>query len=316
MVLSLFPPPLPRTPTGNRRAGWTPFPTPRLRLGRGIIASIVLHLAVLLLLLHHFPASREVKPVTRPNPIQIPLYLPPPPKQVELPYHRPPPAPEPPPLPAAAPLTEGPDQTPGNRARVTPTPDPTANAQPDAVPKTAASDQTASRSSSSAPAPTPKPSPADAHTSPAPPPDPNGASAPPIVTEAQRIFARPSMGIGGPAGERDVRPWETTDPSASQGCTVPEAERDTTVPEGMAAISGRIYREDNHKPLAGARLQILGTPYGAFTDSQGNYRLVFERSLVNRCRSQIVRVSAAGYEGRDVTLFIGAGSTDVPLRRF
>jgi hypothetical protein len=85
----------------------------------------------------------------------------------------------------------------------------------------------------------------------------------------------------------------------------------------MGVITGRIYNERTGEPLAGARLQILGTPYGAFSDSKGQYRLVFDRSLVDRCRSQAVRVTAPGYQGRDVILYIGERPNgDVPLSRF
>jgi hypothetical protein len=85
----------------------------------------------------------------------------------------------------------------------------------------------------------------------------------------------------------------------------------------MAAIAGRIYHEGTGRPLPGARLQILGTPYGTFANDQGEYRLIFDRSLVNRCRTQAVRVSAPGYRGRDVILYIGdRANGDVPLSRF
>jgi hypothetical protein len=85
----------------------------------------------------------------------------------------------------------------------------------------------------------------------------------------------------------------------------------------MAVVAGRIYREDNGEPLAGARLQILGTPFGTFSNGRGDYRLMFDRTLVDRCRTQSVRVSAPGYAGRDVILFLGEQSnSDVPLRRY
>jgi hypothetical protein len=139
-----------------------------------------------------------------------------------------------------------------------------------------------------------------------------------LETEARRIFGRPSSRLGPLAGTRDNRPWQTPETSDSRGCEVPEEEHpDSTVPRGMAAIAGRIYHEDTGRPLPGARLQILGTPYGTFANDRGEYRLIFERSLVNRCRTQSVRVSAPGYRGRDVLLYIGdRANGDVPLRRF
>ena len=84
----------------------------------------------------------------------------------------------------------------------------------------------------------------------------------------------------------------------------------------MGVVRGKIYNENNGEPLAGARLQILGTQYGAFANDRGEYVLYFDRSLVDRCRTQSVRVTAPGYQGRDVLLYIGERpSSDVPLSR-
>jgi hypothetical protein len=80
---------------------------------------------------------------------------------------------------------------------------------------------------------------------------------------------------------------------------------------------GKIYRQDNGQPLAGAHLQMLGTPYVTFTDSEGEYRFRFDLSLVDNCRTQYVRVTAAGYESRLLVLVVGpnAHSEDVLLRK-
>jgi hypothetical protein len=138
-----------------------------------------------------------------------------------------------------------------------------------------------------------------------------------LESEAQRIFGRPSSKLGPLAGTRDNRPWETPVELDSRGCSVPDEAQDSTVAAGMAVIAGRIFNQRTGEPLAGARLQILGTQYGAFTDQAGNYRLYFDRSLVNRCRSQSVRVTAPGYQGRDVILYVGATPNgDVPLSRY
>lgn len=105
---------------------------------------------------------------------------------------------------------------------------------------------------------------------------------------------------------------------SSRGCTLPPPDpSDSTLPPGMGSIAGRIFNERTGEPLAGARLQILGTPYGTFSDGQGAYRLVFDRSLVSQCRTQAVRVSAPGYRGRDVLLYLGATPNgDVPMARY
>jgi hypothetical protein len=84
----------------------------------------------------------------------------------------------------------------------------------------------------------------------------------------------------------------------------------------MAVIEGLVHYEGTEVPIAGARLQILGTSFGTFANARGEYRLIFQRDLLDRCRTQSVRVTAPGYAGRDLILHIGGGSTDVPLQRY
>jgi hypothetical protein len=82
-------------------------------------------------------------------------------------------------------------------------------------------------------------------------------------------------------------------------------------------VVGRIFRQDNGRPLVGAHLQMLGAPYATFTDGSGEYRFRFDISLVDNCRTQYVRVSADGYETRLLVLMVGPNerSEDVLLRR-
>jgi hypothetical protein len=81
-------------------------------------------------------------------------------------------------------------------------------------------------------------------------------------------------------------------------------------------VVGRIFRQDNGRPLAGAHLQMMGTPYVTFTDGKGEYRFRFDLALVDNCRTQYVRVSAEGYESRLLVLVVGPHrSEDVLLRR-
>ncbi|HXI20930.1 MAG TPA: carboxypeptidase-like regulatory domain-containing protein, partial [Gemmatimonadales bacterium] len=142
------------------------------------------------------------------------------------------------------------------------------------------------------------------------------AAAPTLESEARRIFGRPSTKLGPLAGSRENRPWESPIPLSS-GCTLPPPDPRDSLPPGMGQVSGIIYREDNGQPLPGARLQILGTPYGTFADGRGQYRLVFDRSLVDGCRTQAVRVSAPGYQSRDVILYLGdRPNSDVSLPRY
>ncbi len=84
----------------------------------------------------------------------------------------------------------------------------------------------------------------------------------------------------------------------------------------LGTVVGRIFRQDNGRPLAGAHLQMIGTPYVAFTDGTGEYRFQFDLGLVDNCRTQYVKVTAAGYESRLLVLLVGANrSEDVHLRK-
>jgi hypothetical protein len=295
--------------------GFSTLPPLRRAGGRwslGSVVSALLHLAVLVLVLR--PVTREMteRATTPPEASERPILLDfAPPRPVPTPRAETPAVDEPPPE-VTAPLTPGPDETPGSSARVTETPEENPNAPPNAP-----------RTEATRPDPNDAPDEAtEAGTPPreaaAPAPGPLATADPALETEARRIFGRPSTRLGPTAGTRDNRPWETSTPQESNGCSLPpEDSLDTSLPPGMAAIEGRIFHEGTGRPLPGARLQILGTPYGTFANERGEYRLVFERKLVDRCRTQAVRVTAPGYQARDVILFIGnTPNGDVPLRRF
>ncbi|HTO74348.1 MAG TPA: hypothetical protein VMJ30_11015 [Gemmatimonadales bacterium] len=128
--------------------------------------------------------------------------------------------------------------------------------------------------------------------------------------EARRLFGnnrngptgRPERAYGG----MDL-PWRTGD----QHCVQVEPGQDT-----MTVIAARVYDPASGRPIAGAFLQILGTPYSAYSDGAGNYSLRFNINLVANCRTQAVRVTAAGYSLQDLTLSTGvAYNNDIPLRR-
>ena len=77
-----------------------------------------------------------------------------------------------------------------------------------------------------------------------------------------------------------------------------------------------MYRERSTLPLAGAHLQIIGTPYVAFSDGAGRYTLRFDPALVDHCRTQYVRVTAPGFRSRLLVLSLGPQSAnDVHLTR-
>ncbi len=286
---------LPIRPAGSR---WT----------AGGVASAVFHLLLILFLLRPSPPRDSHRANAGPqvvvNPIQLSFAPPTPPEPAARSV-----TPE---MAEAVPLTSGPDETPGSPALVTPDPEQNPNAPPGALrdeafrpnPSTDGEQDTGDEDTA----------PASVSAT----PNAETTGEPTLEAEARRIFGRPSSRLGPTSGSRDNRPWETAQIAPSDGCTLPPEESgDSTLPKGMAAVAGRIFREDNGRPLPGARLQILGTPYGTFANDRGEYRLVFDRKLVDRCRTQAVRVSAPGYQGRDVLLFVGSTPNgDVPLRRF
>ncbi|MCI0371414.1 MAG: carboxypeptidase-like regulatory domain-containing protein [candidate division NC10 bacterium] len=97
----------------------------------------------------------------------------------------------------------------------------------------------------------------------------------------------------------------------------PAEPREPGAPVEFGVAEGRILRSDTGHPLAGAHLQMLGTPYTAFTEDDGSYRFRFDLSLVDQCRTQYVRVSAKGFESRLLVLVVGMSvrSEDVHLKR-
>jgi hypothetical protein len=139
-----------------------------------------------------------------------------------------------------------------------------------------------------------------------------------MEAEAKRIFGRRKVGPPAGAGPRDVRPLEAFLPDRPDKCVPkPVAPVESAGPPKMGTAVGRIFRSDNGRPLAGAHLVMLGTPYTSFTDEQGEYQFRFDMALVDNCRTQYVRVSADGYESRLLVLVVGprTRSEDVVLRR-
>jgi hypothetical protein len=137
-----------------------------------------------------------------------------------------------------------------------------------------------------------------------------------LESEARRIFGRPRLQTPPGAGPQAVRPMEAYLPDNPERCIPRPALPDTAGPV-LGTVIGRIYRQDSGRPLAGAHLQMLGAPYIAFTDNNGEYRFRFDLSLVDNCRTQYVRVTAPGYESRLLVLMVGENirSEDVRLRR-
>jgi hypothetical protein len=143
-------------------------------------------------------------------------------------------------------------------------------------------------------------------------------AAPTMESEARRIFGRPRLATRPGAGPRAVRPMESYIPEDAAKCVpTPTAPADSSGPVQFGTVEGRIFRGDNGQPLGGAHLQMIGTPYAAFTEPDGSYKFRFDLALMDNCRTQYVRVTAQGYESRLLVLVVGANvrSEDVALKK-
>lgn len=232
-------------------------------------------------------------------------------RQVQMLYLPPPARPTPPRTPEPPPPAPPAQETPPPRV-VSPPPPPArnepedrANAPPDAVrAEGAEADDPEGASDPDAPA--------EAA------PEAAAPGAPTLESEARRIFGRRRVATAPGVGPRAVRPMETYIPDRPDKCVpTPRPPADSAGPPQYGTVVGRIFREDGGAPLPGAHLQMLGTPYTAFTDNDGEYRFRFDLSLVDNCRTQYVRVTAKGYESRLLVLVVGENvrSEDVRLER-
>jgi len=287
---------------------------PRRRAARwpSIVASGLAHVLIVVLALdlsrletdalwRRIDEERERRP-----PVVTPVYLPlppppapPPPPEPEPqpePERQPPPPPEPP---AAQPALPPPARN--------PEPEPEANAPSDAE-RTEGQER-------------PDEDPGDrrgAEPEAGTPDRAEFSTAPTIETEARRIFGRRRPRTPAGAGPRATRPMESYAPERPDKC-IPRERDDPASARApqFGVVTGRIYRGDTGRPLAGAHLQMIGAPFTAFTDDNGNYQFRFDLSLVDNCRTQYVRVSAPGYQSRLLVLLVGRNvrSEDVTLRR-
>lgn len=153
-------------------------------------------------------------------------------------------------------------------------------------------------------------------------PEPVVASRPPepeptetLEEQSQRLFGRPLLRqTQDTPTQLGIRPGLAADRDEAARTTCAPKPRDPNAPLEMATLVGRVYSA-NSRPLAGAFLQIIGTSYSTYSDGTGVYRLVFDASLVDECRTQYVRVVANGYRGRNLILGVGPGVNDVVLGR-
>jgi periplasmic protein TonB len=275
--------------------------------------SAALHAVILALAVHltrepvQPAADHSPQPAEAAREVQM-VYLPPPPA-----VKTPPPAPPPPPPPPTPPPQQPPPPQPQPQRSAPPpekeqrTPEPDANAPPEATrAEGQESDDPAGGERTGATDPR--------EGSPAPATE-NVAT---MESEARRIFGRPRLGTQPGAGPRASRPMEAYLPDRPERCIPkPAAPRDSAAAPQFGIVRGKIFRQDNGRPLAGAHLQMLGTPFVSFTSDEGEYRFRFDLSLVDNCRTQYVRVTAPGYESRLLVLMVGPNvrSDDVLLKK-
>jgi hypothetical protein len=139
-----------------------------------------------------------------------------------------------------------------------------------------------------------------------------------MIEEAQRLFGRPQHGVTNATGPEPTARWaqEVTDDRDNDCRPSRRPPRDPDAPAEMGQVSGQVFREGSSQPLAGAFLQILGTPYSTFADDNGWYTLSFDQSLVDACRTQYVQVSKDGFRPRRLILGLGVrANNNIPMSR-
>jgi hypothetical protein len=145
------------------------------------------------------------------------------------------------------------------------------------------------------------------------PPEPDTTET--LEEQSERLFGRPLLRqTPETPNQLGIRPGLTADRDEAARTTCVPKPRDPNAPLEMATLVGRVYSA-NSRPLPGAFLQIIGTSYSTYSDGSGVYRLIFDASLVDECRTQYVRVVANGYRGRNLILGVGPGVNDVVLGR-
>ena len=164
------------------------------------------------------------------------------------------------------------------------------------------------------PAPTP---PADA--APIPDEDPGrGAEAPPalseaaardfaMVAEARRLFGKQGAaydgdGTAGPRPRPGLPAW--VQPGVGT-CVVEGRTVATAAARSNGFVEGIVRSSETGSPLPGAFMQILGTGYSTWSRGDGSYRLEFDPSLVDGCRTQVVRVTKPGFRAQSLVLSMG-----------
>jgi len=288
-------------PTGSGSGDW-----------RTLLASLALHLAIILLVLTWNQAREEQAEMPPPRE-ESRIALEPPVRYEEQVPDQPPPPPErPTPL---GPDSDNPDApVPQEQGDPTPIPEDAERAlDPGGTP-----DAGAAETPQEAPkVPTPADLPSTGITGPPTSPFGNFASPMPSLPPARTTAsAAGAMGRAG-FGAQDTRGFRQSFENAAGQCVrIPDPGVNPDGSPVLFSVVG-VVRDERGRPLPRAHLQLVGQVYATFTDGSGNYRLEFNPKLLDECRVQVVRVTADGYRGADLTLAIGrrVQSDDVFLKR-
>jgi len=222
------------------------------------------------------------------------IYLPPPPRQAALPVTPPPPQPDPQPTPVTPPAPSAVNKVP--------------EAEPNAPPDAKRTEGTAERTEVRAPQGEPD-APDDAGT----PETPKGVALEATMErEAKRIFGRKRGEPVADAGPLATRPLESAKVPDNPCGEIP---KDSTGSPIQGVVQGVVRDVDGGGPLAGAHLQMIGQPYATFANNRGEFRLLFDISLMADCRTQYVRIEAPGFRSQMLPIVIGGGVSTVGLRR-
>lgn len=290
----------------------------------GYIISTLFHASIILFLIWFYTRKpEEAQPKDERQLVRATK-----PEDVQLVYVAPPPRPTPPPVqPAPDPALPKnfKEPSPSNTTQpvkpnqaTTPATQPDQVAKPSGVqpgeqndPANTAPRERGTAEPPSAPREAPNAPPTSAPTTSAPTAAKPEVRAPTLEDEARRLFGsnrrapsgRPERAYGG----AEI-PWHAGNGQCEQ---FPESPDSVVV---LVFVAGQVISVDNGRPLPGAYLQILGTPYSTYSDNGGYYKLNFDRALVANCRTQAVRVTAPGYSAADLLLGVGVGDNTVPLR--
>ena len=133
-----------------------------------------------------------------------------------------------------------------------------------------------------------------------------------MESEARRIFGRKRGEPTENAGPQATRPLESAKIPENPCGEIP---KDSTGAPVQGIVQGIVRDVDGGTPLAGAHLQMIGQPYATFANNRGEFRLLFDITLMADCRTQYVRIEAPGFRSQMLPIVIGGGVSTVGLRR-